>query len=71
MVTIGAVREIIGNGTFFGFPVLGSWYHPPLIIILAPGGFMVIGFIIGAMNLSEKRKKEKKERAELAAGGTI
>ncbi len=71
MVVIGAVREVIGNGTFFGLPVLGSWYHPPLIIILAPGGFMVIGFIIGAMNLSEKRKKEKKEQAELAAGGTI
>ena len=71
MVTIGAVREIIGNGSFLGYQVLGSWYHPPLIIILAPGGFIVIGFIIGLMNLNEKRKKEKSEKAGIAAGGTI
>jgi len=71
MVTIGAIREIIGNGSFFGYQILGSWYHPPLIIILAPGGFIVIGFIIGVMNLNEKRKKDKSEKAEMAAGGTI
>ncbi len=71
MVTIGAVREMIGNGSFLGYQVFGSWYHPPLIIILAPGGFIVIGFIIGLMNLNEKRKKEKSEKAEITAGGTI
>ena len=71
MVTIGAVREMIGNGSFLGYQVFGSWYHPPLIIILAPGGFIVIGFIIGLMNLNEKRKKEKAEKAEIAAGGAI
>lgn len=71
MVTIGGIREIIGNGSFFGYQVLGSWYHPPLIIILAPGGFIVIGFIIGTLNLWEKRKKDRKEKAEMAAGGAI
>lgn len=71
MVTIGGIREIIGSGTFYGYQVLGSWYHPPLIVVLAPGGFIVIGFIIGALNLSEKRKKEKLEKAAAAAGGRI
>lgn len=71
MVTIGAIREMIGKGAFFGYQVIGDWYHGPLIVILAPGGFIVIGFIIGVLNLSEKRKKEKLEKAEAAAGGTI
>jgi len=71
MVTIGGVREVIGNGTFFGYQVLGSWYHAPLIVILAPGGFIVIGFIIGVLNLQEKRKKEKLEKAGATAGGAI
>ena len=71
MVTIGAIREMIGKGSFLGYQVLGDWYHGPLIVILAPGGFIVIGFIIGVLNLSEKRKKEKLEKAEAAAGGTI
>jgi electron transport complex protein RnfE len=67
MAVIGAIRELLGNGTILNYQILGSWYHPPLIIILAPGGFIVIGFIIGAMNLAEKRKKEKLEKA----GGVI
>jgi electron transport complex protein RnfE len=71
MATIGAVREMIGNGSFLGYQVLGSWYNPPLIAVLAPGGFIVIGFIIGLLNLNEKRKKDKMEKAEAAAGGTI
>jgi len=71
MVTIGGIREIIGNGSFFGYQLLGSCYHPPLIVVLAPGGFIVIGFIIGALNLSEKRKKEKMEKAAATAGGNI
>ena len=68
MVVIGGIREMIGNGSFFGYQILGSWYHHPLIIILAPGGFIVIGFIIGTLNLYEKRKKEK---SEIKAGGAI
>jgi len=71
MGVIGAVREMIGNGSFLGYQVLGSWYNPPLIAILAPGGFIVIGFIIGLMNLNEKRKKDKMEKAEAMAGGAI
>lgn len=71
MGTIGAVREIIGSGTFLGYQVLGGWYNPPLIAVLAPGGFIVIGFIIGALNLNDKRMKEKLEGSEPAAGGTI
>jgi H+/Na+-translocating ferredoxin:NAD+ oxidoreductase subunit E len=43
---LGAVREVLGNGTVFGVQVLGSWYPPVLIFILPPGAFLVLGFFM-------------------------
>ncbi|HAJ78463.1 MAG TPA: electron transport complex subunit RsxE [Fibrobacteres bacterium] len=60
MVLIGAVREILGNGTVFGIRILGGWYNPPMILILAPGGFLVIGCIIGLMNIFQDRMDKAK-----------
>lgn len=63
MVTVGAIRELLGNGTLLGFRILGGWYNPPLIFILAPGAFIVIGYLVGGMkiynNWREERKKER------------
>jgi len=59
MLLIGVIREIFGSGTILGFPVFGAWYNPPLIIILAPGGFLLIGLLIGFFNIVAKAKKAK------------
>lgn len=59
MVLIGVIREILGSGSVLGVPLLGSWYDPPLIIVLAPGGFLLIGLLIGFFNILAKAKKEK------------
>jgi electron transport complex protein RnfE len=45
---LGAIRELFGNGTVFGFPVLPVGYQPFLIFILPPGAFLVIGFMMAA-----------------------
>jgi electron transport complex protein RnfE len=55
MVLIGGIREIFGAGTFLGYRLLGTWYDPPMVLILAPGGFLVIGCIIGLMNVYQER----------------
>ena len=47
MVTAGTLREVIGAGTFWGVPLFGSDYQPILMVILAPGGFITIGLLIG------------------------
>ncbi|RKY79260.1 electron transport complex subunit RsxE, partial [candidate division KSB1 bacterium] len=39
LLALGLVREILGNGTIYGYPVLGSGYNPMLIMILPPGAF--------------------------------
>ncbi len=53
LVVIGAIREIIGNGTVFGAQVMGQSYIPFLLIILPPGAFILLGSMLGAMNRIE------------------
>jgi electron transport complex protein RnfE len=43
---IGAIRELIGNGTLFGHHVMPAQYQPVMIFILPPGAFLVIGFLM-------------------------
>jgi Na+-translocating ferredoxin:NAD+ oxidoreductase subunit E len=59
MVSIATIRELLGNGTILGFAVLGDWYSPALIMILPPGAFILIGYMMGAIKLYNKRKEAK------------
>ncbi|MDR2296405.1 MAG: electron transport complex subunit RsxE [Clostridiales Family XIII bacterium] len=59
MLLIGAIRELFGNGSLLGFPILGDWYSPALILILPPGAFILIGYMIGALKLYESKKALK------------
>ena len=43
---IGTIREAMGNGTVFGHQVMPAQYQPFLILILPPGAFLVIGFLM-------------------------
>lgn len=63
MLLIGVIREIFGSGTILGFQVLGEWYNAPLIIVLAPGGFLLIGLLIGFFNLIGNAEKSKGGKA--------
>ena len=46
LMMIAAIREMMGFGTFFGIQVLGDWWTPWSIMILAPGAFFVLGLYI-------------------------
>jgi len=51
MVFIAIIRELFGAGTLMGFQVMGTSYDPALIMILPPGGFILIGLMIASFNL--------------------
>ena len=52
---IGMIRELLGSGTVFG---LGNFVsYPALIMILPPGGFITIGFLIGVLNWYRQKYK--------------
>ncbi len=56
---LGTIREILGNGTFFGFPVFGHAYanQPALMFILPPGAFIVIAFMMAAMRATGEKEE--------------
>ncbi len=58
MILMATFREILGNGTWFNINILGKAFtnQPVLIAILAPGAFILMGFILGAFNVIEARK---------------
>jgi len=40
---LGVVRELLGSGSLFGFPVLGSRFEPWVVMVLPSGGFFTLG----------------------------
>ena len=59
LTIIGAIRELLGNGTLLGFSVFGSAYNPALIFILPPGAFLVLGVLIAVINMITDKSKSK------------
>ncbi len=60
LLVMASIREILGNGTIFGFPILGAAYEPALIMILAPGGFITYGLLLAIFNkLTAKTAKKE------------
>ncbi len=49
LTMLGSVRELLGTGKIFGLTVYPSSYGA-LIFILAPGAFIVLGYLIALFN---------------------
>ena len=50
LVILGSIRELLGFGSVFGHQILGSYFHPWVIMILPPGAFLTLGVLIGFIN---------------------
>jgi electron transport complex protein RnfE len=50
LILIGIIRELLGNGSVFGINVLGASFQPMLLAIMAPGGFIIFGLVLGIVN---------------------
>jgi len=72
LVTLGAVREILGSGTLFANAslLLGNLfdflelklipdYRGFLLVILPPGGFLALGFLLAGKRILDKRLQER------------
>jgi len=51
LIIISAIREIIGNGTILNYHIVGEHYQPALLAVLPPGAFIILGLLVGAINL--------------------
>ena len=66
LLVVGALREVLGAGTFFGQTVLastadGGWYTPNGLMVLAPGAFLIIGFLIWGLRTWKPEQVESEE----------
>ena len=53
LTVVGAVRELFGSGALFGYTFAQDVM--PLVFILAPGGFIVLGYLMVLFNKIAKR----------------
>ena len=56
LTVIGAVRELLGNGSLFGMSLFGASFTPILIFILPPGAFLTLGFLFAGFNKLRSKK---------------
>lgn len=60
LLILGSVRELLGAGSIFGFPVAKN-FSPAIIMILPPGGFLAYGLIAGFINWITKSRMPDKD----------
>lgn len=58
LLTLGSVREILGNGSLFGVDLFGPDFEPWIIMILPPGGFLTLGLILLVFNWFTVKKAQ-------------
>lgn len=54
---LGAVRELLGNGTILNINVMGPSYKPFAFVVSAPGAFVCLGLLLCLMNIVGDLKK--------------
>jgi electron transport complex protein RnfE len=73
LLMLGTVREVLGNGTLFTetrFEVhlFGASFEPWVVMILPPGGFLTLGFILLGLNWIRRRREQKELLSEWPEG---
>jgi len=70
MAMIGAVREILGNGTLLGVALFGDRFEPWVIMVLPPGGFLSLGVLLMIFAWLQKRSEQKRAARQAVAART-
>ena len=52
---LGAVREVLGSGSLFGASLFGPGFEPWVVMVLPPGGFLVLGVLLLVLSLWRRR----------------
>ena len=60
---LGSLREVLGSGSFFGVSLFGPHFEPWVVMILPPGGFLMLGMLLLVFSaVAEARTKRQRER---------
>jgi electron transport complex protein RnfE len=56
LLSLGIVRELLGNGSIFGIPVFPSSFQEWVIMILPPGGFFTLAMWLMLFNYRKQKQ---------------
>ncbi len=64
LLVVGFCRELFGSGKLYGYPVLplvteGGWYNPNGLMLLSPGAFFLIAFLIWGLRVWKPEQAEE------------
>ena len=58
LLCLGGTREILGSGSFLGVSLFGPHFEPWVIMILPPGGFLVLGAVLLIFGWVKQRRQD-------------
>ncbi len=64
LLCLGIVREILGAGAIFGFDLFGPHFEPWVVMILPPGGFIVLSLLLIIFNWINQRIEAARQTGE-------
>ena len=64
LTILGIIRELLGAGTFFGLKITPASFQPAVIMIMAPGAFLVLGILLAIFNYLKSRREMRQRAAE-------
>jgi electron transport complex protein RnfE len=64
---LGSIREVLGAGTFFGISLFGPHYEPWVVMILPPGGFIMLGLLLLVFEAVKQARRRSAAGAERKA----
>jgi electron transport complex protein RnfE len=56
LTVMAIIREILGNGSVFGVSLLGDSFAPVIVMILPPGAFLTLGYLIALKTMIDRRR---------------
>jgi len=60
LVLLGGIREVLGSGSLFGVSLFGPNFDPWVIMILPPGGFITLGFLLALFaHVGQRRQRAR------------
>jgi len=71
LLCLGSVRELLGSGTFLGISVFGDTFQPWAIMVLPPGGFIVLAGWLLLFSWLQQRNQQIKKDAKVATANGI
>ncbi len=67
LVTLGGAREILGSGALFGVLLFGDSFEPWVVMLLPPGGFLMLGIILLIFATVKEAREKRAGRVERRA----